>query len=151
VHVFFRATLRPLWFMMANLRTTRTFTRAPRIALRGAVPVAIQLENGRQLTVRLHQLSITGGLLELATYVDERSHIAMAFAFGSMNVHANAELLFPRRGGLSYMQPFRFTGFATGVRPTLELEITKMLRQMMAATQSSHRLPDRSPRFSWDS
>ena len=136
---------------MANLRTTRTFTRAPRIALRGALPAAIQLENGRQLTVRLHQLSVTGGLLELSSLVDERSQIAIAFAFGSMNVHANAELLFPMRGGLSYMQPFRFTGFGSGVRPTLELEITKMLRQIMSATQPSRRLPDRSPRFSWDS
>jgi hypothetical protein len=136
---------------MANLRTTRTFTRAPRIALRGALPAAIQLENGRQLTVRLHQLSLTGGLLELASYIDERSGIAMAFAFGSMNVHANAELLFPMRGGLGYMQPFRFTGFGAGVRQTLEVEITTMLRQMMAAARPSHRLPDRSPRFSLDS
>lgn len=136
---------------MANLRTTRTFPRAPRIALRGAVPAAIQLENGRQFTVRLHQLSVTGGLLELATYIDERSHIGMAFAFGSMNVHANAELLFPMRGGLGYMQPFRFTRFGAGVRPTLEVEITKMLRQLMAAAQPRQRLADRSPRFSLDS
>jgi hypothetical protein len=136
---------------MANLRTMRTFTRAPRIALRGAVPAAIQLENGRQLTVRLHQLSVTGGLLELATYIDERSRIAMAFAFGSMNVHANAELLFAMRGGLGYMQPFRFTGFGAGVRLTLEVEITKMLRQMMAAAKPRQGLPDRSPRFSLDS
>jgi hypothetical protein len=136
---------------MANLRTTRTFTRAPRVALRGSVPAGIQLENGRQFTVRLHQLSLTGGLLELATYIDERSGIAMAFAFGSMNVHANAELLFPMRGGLGYMQPFRFTGFGVGVRPTLEVEITKMLRQVMAAAKPRQGLPDRSPRFSLDS
>lgn len=136
---------------MANLRTTRTFTRAPRIALRGAIPAAIQLENGRQYTVRLHHLSVTGGLLELATYIDERSGIAIAFAFGSMNVHANAELLFPMRGGLGYMQPFRFTRFGPGVRPTLEVEITKMLQQIMAAARPSRRLPDRSPRFSLDS
>ena len=136
--------------MMVNLRTTRTFTRAPRIALRGAVPVAIQLENGRQFTVRLHQLSITGGLLELATYIDERSHIALAFACGSANVHANAELLFPMRGGLGYMQPFRFTGFGAGVRPTLEIEITKTLRLMMTDDQPRRALGDRSPRFSLD-
>jgi hypothetical protein len=137
--------------MMATLRTTRTFTRAPRIALRGAVPAAIQLENGRQFTVRLHQLSVTGGLLELATYIDERSRIAMGFAFGSMNVHANAELLFPMRGGLGYMQPFRFTAFGAGLRPTLEIEITNMLRQLMAAARPRQGLSDRSPRFFLDS
>lgn len=135
---------------MANLRTTRSFTRASRIALRGTVPAAIQLENGRQFTVRLHQLSLTGGLLELATYIDERSRIAMGFAFGSINVHANAELLFPMRGGLGYMQPFRFTSFGPGVRPTLEIEITKMLRQMMAASRPRQGLTDRSPRFFLD-
>ena len=136
---------------MATLRTTRSFTRAPRIALRGAVPAAIQLENGRQFTVRLHQLSVTGGLLELATYIDERSRIAMGFAFGSMNVHANAELLFPIRGGLGYMQPFRFTAFGPGVRPTLEIEITNKLRQIMAAARPRQSLSDRSPRFFLDS
>lgn len=136
---------------MANLRPARTFTRAPRIALRGAVPAAIQLENGRQFTVRLHQLSVTGGLLELATYIDERSRIAMGFAFGSMNVHANAELLFPMRGGLGYMQPFRFTGFGPGVRPTLEIEIAKMLRQMMPAARTRQSLNNRAPRFFLDS
>ena len=136
---------------MATLRTTRSFTRAPRIALRGAVPAAIQLENGRQFTVRLHQLSVTGGLLELATYIDERSRIAMGFAFGSMNVHANAELLFPMRGGLGYVQPFRFTAFGPGVRPTLEIEITNKLRQIMAAARPRQSLSDRSPRFFLDS
>lgn len=136
---------------MVNLRTTRTFTRAPRIALRGAIPAAIQLENRRQFTVRLHQLSVTGGLLELATYIDERSHIAIAFAFGSENVHAKAELLFPMRGGLGYMQPFRFTGFGPGVRPTLEVEISNMLRQMMAAARPRLGLGERTPRFSLDS
>src|ERR1700758_1639954 len=136
---------------MANLRITRSFPRAPRIALRGAVPAAIQLENGRQFTVRLHQLSVTGGLLELATYIDERSRIAMGFAFGSMNVHANAELLFPMRGGLGYMQPFRFTAFGPGVRPTLEIEITNKLRQIMAAARPKQSLSDRSPRFFLDS
>ena len=135
---------------MANLRTTRSSPRAPRIALRGAVPAAIQLENGRQFTVRLHQLSVTGGLLELATYIDERSRIAVAFAFGSANVHANAELLFPMRGGLGYMQPFRFTGFGAGVRPTLEVEIANRLRQIMAAAPPRRGLSDRSPRFSLD-
>ena len=136
---------------MANLRTNRTITRAPRISLRGAVPAAIQLENGRQHTVRLHQLSVTGGLLELATYIDERSRIAMAFAFGSANVHANAEMLFPMRGGLGYMQPFRFTGFGAGVRPTLEVEIGNMLRQVVPAARPRQGLSDRSPRFSLDS
>ncbi len=136
---------------MANLRSTRTFSRAPRIALRGTVPAAIQLENGRQFTVRLHQLSVTGGLLELATYIDERSRIAMGFAFGTMNVHANAELLFPMRGGLGYMQPFRFTGFGAGVRQTLEVEIAKVLQQMMTAARPRQGLSDRSPRFFLDS
>jgi hypothetical protein len=129
----------------------RPSARAPRIALRGTVPAAIQLENGRQFTVRLHQLSVTGGLLELATYLDERSRIAMAFAFGSANLHANAELLFPMRGGLGYMQPFRFTAFGAGARPTLEIEIANTLRQMTTAARTRQALGNRPPRFFLDS
>jgi len=136
---------------MDSMRPIQPSIRAPRIALRGTVPAAIQLENGRQFTVRLHQLSVTGGLLELATYLDERSRIAVAFTFGSANVHANAELLFPMRGGLGYMQPFRFTAFGAGVRPTLEVEIANMLRQMMTAARTRQSLGNRPPRFFLDS
>lgn len=135
---------------MAYIRHFQSCPRAPRLALRGEVSAAVLLENGRQFTVRLHQLSITGGLLETSAFIDERSRIAIAFPFGAANIHASAELMFPMRGGMGYMQPFRFTRFGTGVRQTLDLEISAILKQRAAAARPGQGLGLRAPRFSLD-
>lgn len=121
---------------MANLPPIRR-TRAPRISLRGAVPATIQLENRRQFAAKLHQLSITGGLLEVTNYIDERSRVALAFQIASGPLLTQAEMLFPMRVGNSYRQPFRFTGFGAGVRQTLEMEVATFLRETI--------VPQRSP------
>ena len=107
--------------------------RAPRVSLRGMISVIILLENRRQLSAKLHQLSLTGGLLELANYLDERSAIALGFHLGPSFLQAKAQMLFPMRGGIGYMQPFRFTAFAAGARQTLEREIPSLLKQPLGA------------------
>jgi len=135
---------------MAYTRHFQPCPRAPRLALRGEASAAVLLENGRQFTVRLHQLSITGGLLEISAYVDERSRISIAFPLGSSNVHASAELMFPMRGGMGYMQPFRFTRFGAGVRQTLDVEISAILKQRAAISRPGQILGLRAPRFSLD-
>ena len=114
---------------MLHPRPIRTATRAPRVPLRGTVSATIHLENQRVLIAKLHQLSMTGGLLEVATYIDERSRIALAFQLGAGPLLAKAEMLFPMRGGMGYLQPFRFTAFGAGVRQTLEAEIAALLKQ----------------------
>jgi hypothetical protein len=123
-------------------------TRAPRVNLRGAVPVTIQLENKRQLTGKLHRLSITGGLVELGPYVDERSKVWLVFQLGVGLLQTNAEMMFPMRGGLGYLQPFRFTGFATGARQSLEVQIAALLKQGIGPSRA---LDFKSPRFLLDS
>lgn len=115
--------------IMIDFRRKLPPIRAPRVNLRGIVSVAIQLENRRQFTAKLHTVSMTGGLLELTPYIDERSRILMAFQLGPGLLQAKAEMLFPMRGGIGYMQPFRFTGFAAGARQTLEVQIATLLKQ----------------------
>ena len=114
---------------MLHPRPIRTATRAPRVPLRGTVSATIHLENQRVLIAKLHQLSMTGGLLEVATYIDERSRIALAFQLGAGPLLAKAEMFFPMRGGRGYLQPFRFTAFGAGVRQTLESEVAALLKQ----------------------
>src|ERR1051325_2807287 len=89
---------------MRHARPIRTALRAPRAPLRGTVSATIHLENQRVLIAKLHQLSMTGGLLEVATYIDERSRIALAFQLGTGPLLAKAELLFPMRGGMGYLR-----------------------------------------------
>jgi hypothetical protein len=122
--------------------------RAPRINMRGEVSVIVQLENRRQFTGKLHQLSINGGLIEVSAFLEERSKVSIAFQIGSGHLQAKAELFFPLRGGVGYMQPFRFTAFAAGTRQTLEREISALLPQRVG---TSHALGTRHPRSLLDS
>lgn len=114
---------------MTPVSTQYRMTRAPRVSLRGSAPITVQLENKRQLTGKLYRLSVTGGLLELVPYIDERSKVMMAFQLGAGLLQAKAEMMFPMRGGMGYFQPFRFIGFAAGARQTLEAQVSALLRQ----------------------
>ena len=130
---------------MLHHRPIRTATRAPRVPLRGTVSATIHLENQRVLIAKLHQLSMTGGLLEVATYIDERSRIALAFQLNAAPLLAKAEMLFPMRGGMGYLQPFRFTAFGAGVRQTLEVEIATLLNQTFPLAKPSEPVKPDAP------
>lgn len=122
--------------------------RAPRINLCGGVAVIVQLENQRRVTAKLHQLSVNGGMLELSDYLNERTRISIAFQIASGLLQGKAETFFPMRGGMGFMQPFRFTGFAAGTRQTLEREINALLPQTVGP---SHVLGTKPPRSLLDS
>jgi hypothetical protein len=113
---------------------TRQGTRAPRVSLQGRITVTLELENGRQLSGKLQQLSVTGGLVELAAYLEERSKVGLALPIGGNFVRPNAEMLFPMVGGQGYLQPFRFTRLWAEERHILEAEISELLRQTVART-----------------
>ena len=84
-------------------------SRAPRVTPPQGAFASIQLENGRQLTAALKRISLTGGLVELAAYVEERVAFGFTLSIGSDVVHGRAETLFPMRSVTGYLQPFRFT------------------------------------------
>ena len=122
-------------------------TRAPRVALRGTTTVLIQLENLRRIPAKLQQLSITGGLLELAKYVDERVKVDMTLPVGSSILRPKAQMLFPMRGARGYLQPFRLINVSAEELQILEREINSLLKQTLAQTIGSHGLGFRPPRF----
>lgn len=121
--------------------------RAPRLSLRDTVSVNIQLENGRQLPAKLNQVSITGGLLELSTYLEERTRVSLIFEVGFAFVHPKAEMLFPMRGGGGYLQPFRITWMGEEERHRLQMEIAELLKQIVAPATAGHGPGYRPPRF----
>ena len=129
----------------------RLSTRAPRVNLRGSVSVTIVLENGRQLKAKLHQLSVTGGLLELPTYLEERCKVGLTLAIGSSILRPSADMLFPMVGAQGYLQPFRFIHLWAEERQILELEITELLRQSLARSTAGLRSGLPSTRFNLDS
>ena len=122
-------------------------TRAPRVNLRGTVTVVVQLENLRRVPAKLHQLSVTGGMLELAMYLDERTKVGLTFPVGPSTLHPKAEMLFPLRAANSYLQPFRFTSIWAAERDLLEREITGLLNQPAAPVAGSRGPRTRPPRL----
>src|SRR3954454_16021914 len=133
---------------MIQLPRFRLAPRAPRISLRGSVSATLQLENRHQLTSKLHRLLLTGGLMEVSCYIDERSRIFIAFPMGERLLQAKAELFFPMRGGFGFLQPFRFIAFAPGTRQTLEQEISSLVKRPLV---SGYAPGLRQPRYFLDS
>jgi len=120
---------------MSQFPKQRFSIRAPRVSLRETVPVTIQLENGKQLPAKLHKISVTGGLLETVTYLEERVRVGVTLPIGSSFVRPKAEMLFPMWSVNGYLQPFRFTGLWVEERQILEMEISELLKQ--SVTRSS--------------
>lgn len=123
--------------------------RAPRATVRGAISAVIRLENGRQLFAKLQQLSITGGLLDLGAYVEERTWVNLTIYLSSGLVPAKAEMMFPMRGGLGYLQPFRFIRLGEEELHALDREVTELLAR--APTPKTSELGLRAPRYYLDS
>jgi hypothetical protein len=121
--------------------------RCPRVNLAGKIPVTVQLENGRYLPAKLHRLSITGGLLELVTCLDEHSQIRLTIPFDSGEVHAKAEILFPMWSVMGYLQPFCFTDVSEADLQVLDREITSLLRQNIAPATTARKTGFRPARF----
>ena len=126
-------------------------TRAPRVSLHGTVCVTVQLENGRKLPAKLHQLSVTGGLLEVAAYLDERTKICLMLPVGESILYPKAVMLFPLGGALTYLQPFRITSMNEGERQILETEIARMLKQTVGRSTTDQSKGFRPPPFYLDS
>jgi len=118
--------------------------RAPRANFRGSIAAVVRLENGRQLPAKLQQLSVTGGLLDLAAYLEERTWVDVTIYLSSGPVRATAEMMFPMQGAFSYLQPFRFTNLGGEERHVLDGEVSAMLKKIAAKTADTSM---RAPRY----
>jgi hypothetical protein len=97
-----RAATRPA--ALAVTLTDRPF----RVKLRGSVLVLIRLPNKRQLRAALHQLSTTGGVINLEKPLDEKIEVELIFHIDRSTIHGKAQMLFPMWATQGWMQPFRF-------------------------------------------
>jgi len=125
----------------------QTCRRAPRVTLPECTFVNIQLENRRQIPAKLRRVSLTGGLLDLAVYVDERLSVSLTLPIGSGIVCARAEMLFPMRSVTGYLQPFRFTSIREEQLHILDREITELLKQTQTSSVARQELGVSPPNF----
>jgi hypothetical protein len=119
--------------------------RAPRANLRGEISAVIRLENRRQITAKVQLLSITGGLLDLGAYLEERTWVDLTIYLSSGAVRMTAEMMFPMRAGISYRQPFRFTSLGEDELHALDREVTAVIKQSLKARPGETSL--RPPRY----
>jgi hypothetical protein len=106
--------------------------RARRVKLAGTVLALVRLESGRQLRARLHQLSSTGGLLQMEKALDEGIKVDVMFHVGTCTVRSKAVMLFPMWATQGCMQPFEFTDLAEQERCKLESDLRKFLSSSAA-------------------
>ena len=130
---------------MSQFFQRRPHRRAPRASLRGTISAVMRLENGRQLACRLRQISITGGLLDTPTYVEERSWVKLTVFLSSGAVSCVAEMMFPMRAGTGYLQPFRFVSLGDEELLAIDREVTDILKQTITGKAGDTAL--RAPRF----
>jgi hypothetical protein len=131
---------------MANFRPLNRTIRAPRVNPWRTASATIQLENGRELWAKTLRISITGGLLELASYLDEGVTVSLTLHLGGRTVRGKATTLFPMLATQGYLQPFRFTDLRDQDCRALETEVLELLNQAKAVP--SERPGFRPPRLS---
>jgi hypothetical protein len=110
--------------------------RAPRVKLAGTILALVQLENGRQIRARLHQLSFTGGLLHLEAPLNEGIKAEVMFHVGGSTIRSATVMLFPMWATQGCLQPFEFTGLSEEDRRKLEADLQRLLGSPIAASQS---------------
>jgi hypothetical protein len=99
--------------------------------LRGSVLVLIRLPNRRQFRGKLHQLSTTGGLMNLETPLDEKLKVELIFQLGQSTIREQAEIMFPMWATQGWLQPFRFSELTEASKNALE-------SSLMAFVQPGH-------------
>ncbi|HWY57991.1 MAG TPA: hypothetical protein VNZ03_26240 [Terriglobales bacterium] len=112
---------------MVKASSANLVPRAPRVKLAGTVLSLVRLENGRQTRGKLHQLSITGGLLHLETPLDEGTKVEVLFHLGSSTVRTKARMLFPMWATQGYLQPFEFDELDEEDRCNLRVDLQRLL------------------------
>ncbi|HKS76546.1 MAG TPA: hypothetical protein VJQ82_25255 [Terriglobales bacterium] len=109
--------------------------RPPRVKLAGSVLVMLRLENGRHIRGKLHQVSVTGGLLHMEHPLDEGIKVEVMFHVGSHTVRSKGAMLFPMWATKGCLQPFRFIDFDEEGREQLAATLQTLL-DLGAATTS---------------
>jgi len=110
--------------------------RAFRVKLRGSILALMRLPNKRQVRGKVHQISITGGLMNVETPLDEKLQVELIFHLGEVTIREKAEMLFPMWATQGWLQPFRFIDVPEANKNLLESNLLAFVQHAQAATQA---------------
>src|ERR1700727_2364969 len=106
-------------------------TRRPfRVKLRGSVLALIRLPNRRQIRGKLHQLSTTGGLVNVEQPLDEKLQVELIFHLGETTIRQKAEMMFPMWATQGWLQPFRFIDLPEATKTALEASLQQFVQRL---------------------
>ena len=105
-----------------------------RVKLRGSVLALIRLPNRRQIRGKLHQLSTTGGLVNVEQPLDEKLRVELIFHLGNTTIREQAEILFPMWATQGWLQPFRFVQLPETSRNALQTSLLSFVQSVQAPT-----------------
>jgi hypothetical protein len=91
-----------------------------RVKLRGSVLALVRLPNRRTVRGKLHQLSVTGGLINLEQPLDEKLDVELIFNLGETTIREKAQMMFPMWATQGWLQPFRFVDLPDARKDDLE-------------------------------
>jgi hypothetical protein len=108
-----------------------------RVKLRGSVLVLIKLPNKRQLRAALHQLSTTGGVINLEKPLDEKIVVELIFHIDRSTIRGKAQMLFPMWATQGWMQPFRFVELTDTDRNALQENLQTFIGNLAKGASAS--------------
>jgi hypothetical protein len=82
--------------------------KSPRAKLGGAVAVTVRRQGSKRLEARLHEISVTGGILFLDEQFEAGCKVMLVFDTPVGLVKETAEMLPPHWSTKGCLQPFRF-------------------------------------------
>jgi hypothetical protein len=93
--------------------------RPLRVKVAGSILTLLRLPNQRTLRSKLHQISVSGGLLNVDQPLDEKLRVELMFQVQDATVRETVEMMFPMWATQGWLQPFRFIDMAEGTRNAL--------------------------------
>lgn len=105
-----------------------------RVKLRGSILALIRLPNRRQVRGRLHQISTTGGLLNVEAPLDEKVQVELIFHLGETTIREKVEMMFPMWATQGWLQPFRFIDLPEANKNILETNLLAFVQQTQETT-----------------
>jgi hypothetical protein len=117
--------------------TTQERKRPFRVKFRGSVLILMRLPNRREVRGKLHQLSTTGGLMNVEKPLDEKLEVELIFNLGKTTIRERAEILFPMWATQGWLQPFRFIDLPEDSKNVLETSLLSFTQQEPASQSST--------------
>jgi hypothetical protein len=113
-------------------------SRERRLKLSGSIVVAIRSEGTQPVRAKLHELSVTGGLLGVSKAFGHGDFVEVAFQTSMGTIHGMAELLAARRESTSgCLQPFRFVALEDDDHTRLRMALDSLLDRTVVGVRSS--------------